>query len=102
VNGGHHLILFKDVIGCPLFLQRLFENQLVSKAKKCSFHTDNLVFLGHVVTPAGIRMEESKTVAIRDSPEPKTLKQLRSFLTVTVRIRASLHLRLTHKRIPPN
>ncbi|WVZ81405.1 hypothetical protein U9M48_028785 [Paspalum notatum var. saurae] len=47
--------------------------------KKCTFCTDRVSFLGYVVTPQGIEVDESKVQAIRSWPTPTMVSQVRSF-----------------------
>jgi hypothetical protein len=58
----------------------LREARLFANLKKCIFCTDRVSFLGYVVTPQGIEVDEAKIEAIKSSPIPATLTQLRSFL----------------------
>ncbi|XP_010445897.1 PREDICTED: uncharacterized protein LOC104728640 [Camelina sativa] len=44
----------------------LREEKLFANLKKCTFCTDNLVFLGFVVSADGIKVDEEKVKAIRD------------------------------------
>jgi len=48
--------------------------------KSVSFHTTTTDFLGYVVTPNGISMDEVKTKAIQDWPEPRKVRDIQSFL----------------------
>uniref|UniRef100_A0A8C6PAB7 Gypsy retrotransposon integrase-like protein 1 n=3 Tax=Nothobranchius TaxID=28779 RepID=A0A8C6PAB7_NOTFU len=61
-------------------LQRLLENQLFCKAEKCEFHTTQTKFLGHVVSPGSVQMDEAKVQAVLDWPVPADRKQLQRFL----------------------
>jgi hypothetical protein len=63
------------VVFCALHEARLFAN-----LEKCTFCTDQVAFLGYVVTPQGIVVDEAKIEAIKSWPIPAMLKQLRSFL----------------------
>jgi hypothetical protein len=56
---------------CALRKTRLFAN-----LEKCTFCTDRAAFLGYVVTPQGIEVDEAKTEAIKSRPIPATLTQL--------------------------
>ena len=53
--------------------QRLFTLQ------KCHFFTDNLVFLGYMVSSEGIKMDPSKVEAIESWLVPKSIHTIRSF-----------------------
>jgi hypothetical protein len=58
----------------------LREARLFANLEKCNFCTDQVAFLGYVVTPQGIEMDEAKIKAIKSWPIPATLTQLQSFL----------------------
>ena len=66
-------------------LRRVFA-KLVSHAyhvrlQKCEFIKEEVEFLGHHVTPLGIRTVESKVIAVREWPMPLTTpKQVKAFL----------------------
>jgi hypothetical protein len=47
---------------------------------KCTFCTDRVAFVGYVVTPQGIEVDEAKIEAIKSWPIHATLTQLQSFL----------------------
>ncbi|KAI2661314.1 Transposon Tf2-6 polyprotein [Labeo rohita] len=61
-------------------LQRLVQHQLYAKQEKCEFHQQSISFLGYIISPEGVAMDESKVTAVRDWPRPKTLKELQRFL----------------------
>jgi hypothetical protein len=58
----------------------LREACLFANLEKCTFCTDRVAFLGYVVTPQGIEVDEAKIEAIKSWPIPATLTQLWSFL----------------------
>jgi hypothetical protein len=60
---------------CALHEARLFAN-----LEKCTFRTDWVAFLGYVVTPQGIEVDEAKMKAIKSWPILAMLTQLQSFL----------------------
>ena len=53
--------------------------KLYVNLKKCSFVRSSLVFLGFVLTPAGINVDTEKIQAIQNWPIPKSLQEVRSF-----------------------
>ncbi|KAL0173533.1 hypothetical protein M9458_029501, partial [Cirrhinus mrigala] len=61
-------------------LQRLVQHQLYAKQEKCECHQQSISFLGYIISPEGVAMDESKVTAVRDWPRPKTLKELQRFL----------------------
>jgi hypothetical protein len=64
-------------------LKRLADNQLFCKLSKCSFHVDTVDYLGLVISPKGISMEEKKVQAVKEWATPQTVKQVQSFLGFT-------------------
>lgn len=62
--------------------RRLREARLKLNPDKCKFCVSQIKYLGHLVTPDGIRTDPDKTAAITDWPEPVTVKQVRQFLGV--------------------
>jgi hypothetical protein len=65
------------VVFCALREAHLFAN-----LEKCTFCTDRVIFLGYVVTPEGIEVDEVKIKAIKNWPIPATPTQLQSFLVL--------------------
>ncbi|HEV7736493.1 MAG TPA: reverse transcriptase domain-containing protein [Chlamydiales bacterium] len=61
-------------------LRRLRANGLYASEKKCFFHKDRVEFLGYVLSPEGLRMDEAKVKVIQDWPEPRKVKDVQSFL----------------------
>ena len=58
----------------------LRDARLFGNLEKCTFCTDRVSFLGFVVTPQGIEVEQAKVEAIQGWPVPETITQVRSFL----------------------
>src|SRR5579859_7139182 len=61
-------------------LQRLREHKLYARPSKYTFFTDTIEYLGHVIGPDGIKPNPDLVKAIVTFPEPRTLKELQSFL----------------------
>ena len=59
---------------------RLRGAQLRLKPKKCQLLRDRVLFLGHVVSEAGIEPDPQKTEKIRNYPTPTDVTSLRRFL----------------------
>ena len=72
-----HLHRFKMVF------QKLRQNGLKIKVKKCQFFRPKVTYLGHVVSADGIATDPAKTNVVTNWPKPKALKDLRSFLGFT-------------------
>ena len=69
-----HLIHLEQV------LERLVESGLKLKPSKCELVVHEVEFLGHLLTPNGIKMSPSKVKAINEYPVPKKVKELQSFI----------------------
>ena len=61
-------------------LENLRKNGLFANLKKCRFHQDEVRFLGYVVSGQGIRMEEERTEAVKNWPEPKSVRDVQVFM----------------------
>ena len=59
--------------------QTLGKQRLFANLQKCHFFTNNLVFLGYVVSSEGIKMDPSKVEAIESLLVPKCIHTVRSF-----------------------
>ena len=60
-------------------LERLREEKLLINLKKCSFAKKELVYLGFVVSPKGLKMDLEKIKAILECPTPRFATKVRSF-----------------------
>ena len=63
-----------------LVLTKLCENGLYAESEKWKFNQTSVEFLGYMISPTGITMDECKVVAITDWPLPTRLKEVKSFL----------------------
>ena len=63
-----------------LVFERLDEYNLRLHPKKCDFCTDELTYLGHVITPEGVKPDPEKQLAVEKFPTPRTVRDVRSFL----------------------
>ena len=61
-------------------LNRLNEENLAINLRKCEFAKEEIMWLGFTITPNGITPTKQKCDAIINLENPKTLKQLRSFM----------------------
>jgi len=61
-------------------LTRVRDTGLTLKASKCEFHTMETEYLGYVISPEGLRMDEEKIQTIRDWKEPTNVKGVQSIL----------------------
>ncbi len=67
-----------------ILLRKLFEklrlNKFYAKLSKCSFGRSETEFLGHIISPDGIRPLQDKLASIRDWPKPATVTDLQWLL----------------------
>ncbi len=61
-------------------LEQLRKHHLYLKLEKCEFHRPTVQFLGYIVSADGIQMDQGKVQAIRDWPQPQSVKKLQRFL----------------------
>lgn len=50
---------------------------------KCNFPLKETEFLGHILTPEGVKPNPEKVQIIKDLKLPTTQKQIKSFLSIT-------------------
>jgi len=61
-------------------IKRLEENNLYVKLEKCKWKVREVGFLGVVIGPEGIKMEEEKVKGVLEWPVPKCVKDVQKFL----------------------
>ena len=61
-------------------LSRLAKGGILLNLKKCSFGNKEIEFLGHVISPSGIRPNPEKAQVLRQFPVPQNRDDLRRFL----------------------
>ena len=61
-------------------LKTLADYSIKVKLSKCSWFKSEVKFLGHIVSPTGLRKCESHMSTIRNYPLPTTVSELRSFM----------------------
>ena len=57
-------------------LEQLRKFSLYANLKKCQFHQDEVWFLGYVVSSKGIRMEDKQIEAVKQWPEPQSVRDI--------------------------
>ena len=92
LQGLHHVCVYLDDIlitgrsqqehlkNLEEVLKRLEEAGMHLKQEKCTFLMPEVEYLGHKICQEGLQPTESKVRAIADTPEPKRVSELRSFL----------------------
>jgi hypothetical protein len=66
-----------------LILQTLRDSQFYAKKSKCNFGLNNIQYLGHIISDAGVSTDPEKTAAMENWPIPTTASELRGFLGLT-------------------
>ena len=61
-------------------LEQLRKFSLFANLKKCRFHQDEVWFFGYVVSSKGIRMEDERIEAVKQWPEPQSVRDIQVFL----------------------
>ena len=61
-------------------LQRLQDHHLYVKAEKSTIPVTTETFLGFVLTPGGVNMDEDKVTTVLNCPKPTIVKELQRFL----------------------
>jgi hypothetical protein len=61
-------------------IERLQTFGLYTKLSKCTFSTNTIKYLGFIVTPKGIQIEEDQIRTIQEWPVPTPVKDIQSFI----------------------
>ena len=61
-------------------LQWLHDNNLFAKLDKCEFNVNTTNFLGYIISPEGLKMDDTKVQVIQEWPVPRKVKDVQSFL----------------------
>ena len=91
INTGKVVVFIDDVIiGMEIkeghdelvaeVIKRLEENDLYVKPEKCKWKVRKVGFLGVIIGPEGIKMEEEKMKGVLEWPTPKCVKDVQKFL----------------------
>ena len=63
-------------------LQLLAEANMRIRVDKCNWFQQEVAYLGHIITPDGVRMDPKKTNKIVEFEQPATIKKLMSFMGI--------------------
>lgn len=63
-----------------LIFDRLRKCNLRARREKCTFVRNSVKYLGHIITPDGIKADSSKISAIKDMKPPRCKKHVQSFV----------------------
>ena len=87
----HSETLAEHVIHLRIVFECLRTAGLKLNPAKCRFVCDEVEYLGHLITPAGLKPSECNLTAVREFPVPTNLKHLRQFLGLTSHYRCFIH-----------
>ena len=59
---------------------KLQEAGLKLNGQKCTYFKKEIKFLGHIISPDGVKPDQEKVEAIKNMPEPTSVPELRKFL----------------------
>ena len=63
--------------------ERLDRHNLRLNPGKCDFATEEVLYLGHILTPTGVRPDNDKIRSVENFPKPKKVRNIREFLGLT-------------------
>jgi len=61
-------------------LRRLWKHGVFARTNKCEFHAERVEYLGYILSPKGLSMDQAKVKTIQDWPEPRKVRDIQSFL----------------------
>ncbi|KAK3204109.1 hypothetical protein GRF29_106g1840700 [Pseudopithomyces chartarum] len=64
-------------------LDKMKEYRLLLHPNKCEFHTTKTEYLGFIISREGIAMDPKKVSTVQEWPQPKSVKDIQSFLGFT-------------------
>ena len=70
----------KHIIHLKMVLQRLEQVNLKLNPKKCCFGCQVVEYLGHILTPDGLRPNPERTTAVKHFPTPHDVNTVQQFL----------------------
>jgi len=76
----YSLFSAEDLRHVRLILRTLQEHSLYLKKSKCSFGSQSVAYLGHVISSDGVAMDAEKVNTIVSWPVPTSVRAVRGFL----------------------
>ena len=70
----------EHLVHLQLVLDRLIQAGLKLKPSKCHFVQQEVRYLGHTITPSGLKLNADQIMAVKTYPRLKNIKELRQFL----------------------
>ena len=72
-------------------LERLRDINLKAKLSKCNFLQEQVLYLGHIISPEGIATDPSKTQRVTDWHTPQNVQEVQQFLGLASYYRRFIH-----------
>jgi hypothetical protein len=69
----------------------LLQHQLFVKQSKCVFAIPSVAYLGQVISASGVAMDPAKVEAVRDWPQPRSVRAVKGFLGLAGYYRKFVH-----------
>lgn len=66
-----------------MVFELLRKKKLLAKLSKCAFGKATIYYLGYIISAGGVATDLAKVETMVSWPEPKSIKELRSFLGLT-------------------
>ena len=61
-------------------LERLRKAKLYVKLSKCEWHTQHTEYLGYIISPDGVSIDQARVKTIQEWPQPRTVRDIRVFI----------------------
>ena len=74
------IVFIQHILHLEIVLDRLRSAGLTVKTEKVVFATQEISFLGHLVSAVGVRIDPERTWAIREFPCPRDVKVISRFV----------------------
>ena len=74
INPAKHVTHVRQILAV------LRKHKLYAKIQKCEFNKPSMTFVGYMVSAEGIGMDPAKVAAILEWPQPRSVKEVQSFL----------------------
>lgn len=72
----NHIMVYSNSMYLRIVLKVLCENQLYVKKEKCTFATEEVHFLGHVIRHGKLKMDQAKVKVILEWETPTKVVEL--------------------------
>jgi len=77
------LTLEEHLLYSQLVLDRIIQAGFKLKLMKCHFVRQEVKYLGHTITPTGLKPNDDQVIAVKKYPTPTNVKEVQQFLGLT-------------------